>query len=121
MDKKDWINVANRYQDKNMGFRGLTPDQQEAVTKLNEVLPEFMHELDECKDVWLSTIRKLENAMYKMLHNFDFPTEYQREEMSKHGIEWDIDGTWFDTDELPEEKPKKSKNKLLHNKPPNLY
>ena len=41
MDKKDWIGVANKQQQENMGFRGLTPDQQKAVTKLNQVLPEL--------------------------------------------------------------------------------
>ena len=51
MDKKDWIKVANNQQQQNMGFRGLTPDQQKAVIKLNQVLPEFLWELDECKDV----------------------------------------------------------------------
>jgi len=109
MDKKDWIGVANKQQQENMGFRGLTPDQQKSVTKLNQVLPEFLWELDECKDVWLSTIRNLESVMYDMKRNFEGLTEYQVEQMSEHGIEWDIDGTWFDTDELPEEKPKKSK------------
>ncbi len=109
MDKQEWINIANKQQQQNMGFRGLTFDQQKAVTELNEVLHEFLWELDECKDVWLSSIRKLESAMYDMKRNFEGLSEYQVEQMNKHGIEWDIDGTWFDTDELPEEKPKKSK------------
>tara|TARA_Y100000015_G_C2395290_1_gene92428 strand:- start:2980 stop:3300 length:321 start_codon:yes stop_codon:yes gene_type:complete len=105
MDKRDWISVANKQQQSNMGFKGLTPDQQKAVTKLNEVLPEFLWELDECKDVWLSTIRKLESAMYDMKRNFEGLTEYQIGEMLNHGIDWDADGTWFDVSA----KPKKAK------------
>ena len=44
-----------------------------------------------------------------LFYNITICLSYQTDQMSEHGIQWDIDGTWFDTDELPEEKPKKSK------------
>lgn len=71
MDKDDWIRFANEQQAKNMGYRGLTPDQQKAVKELNDALKSFMWEMDECKDVWLSTTRRLEAAMYDMQRAFD--------------------------------------------------
>lgn len=96
MDKDDWIRFANEQQAKNMGYRGLTPDQQKAVKEVNDALKSFMWEMDECKDVWLSTTRRLEAAMYDMQRAFDPISEYQVGEMLQHGITWDIDGTWFD-------------------------
>lgn len=99
MDKQDWIEVLEKLQKKNMGWRALTPDQREAITKTTESLRSAVCSLSDGFDLTLEDCRALEASMWSMHHAFEHlePTEYQLDEIEAHNLEWDYDAhAWHD-------------------------
>ena len=51
-------------------FDGLTDDQQKAIKETYAALDNAMDTLRDCQDLWLSDVKKLYHAFWKLRNNF---------------------------------------------------
>jgi hypothetical protein len=51
-------------------FDGLTDDQQKAIKETYAALDNAMDTLRDCQDLWLSDVKKLDHAFWKLRNNF---------------------------------------------------
>ena len=51
-------------------MKSLTTDQLKAIKETHNVLVSVTQMIAECSDLYLSDIRELENAMWKLKHQF---------------------------------------------------
>ena len=61
-DKQDRLKVKS--------MKSLTVDQLNAIKETHNVLVSVTQMIAECSDLYLSDIRQLENAMWKLKHQF---------------------------------------------------
>ena len=61
-DKQDRLRVKS--------MKSLTVDQLNAIKETHNVLVSVTQMIAECSDLYLSDIRQLENAMWKLKHQF---------------------------------------------------
>ena len=61
-DKQDRLRVK--------AMKSLTVDQLNAIKETHNVLVSVTQMIAECSDLYLSDIRQLENAMWKLKHQF---------------------------------------------------
>jgi len=47
-------------------LKALNADQQQALSEMHEIVGDVLHTLNECYDVWLSQVGKLETAYYRV-------------------------------------------------------
>ncbi len=55
---------------KSKAMKSLTTDQLKAIKETHNVLVSVTQMIAECSDLYLSDIRELENAMWKLKHQF---------------------------------------------------
>ena len=55
---------------KSKAMKSLTTDQLKAIKETHNVLVSVTQMIAECSDLYLSDIRQLENAMWKLKHQF---------------------------------------------------
>ena len=53
-----------------VAFDGLLDDQQKAIKETFEALDDAMETLRDCQDLWLSDVKKLDTAYWKLRNNF---------------------------------------------------
>ena len=72
MTKKDKWEIERDEQDalKTKAMKSLTVDQLNAIKETHNVLVSVTQMIAECSDLYLSDIRELENAMWKLKHQF---------------------------------------------------
>ena len=72
MTKKDKWEIERDKQDalKTKAMKSLTVDQLNAIKETHNVLVSVTQMIAECSDLYLSDIRELENAMWKLKHQF---------------------------------------------------
>ena len=57
-------------------MKGLTSDQLKAIDETHKSLANALSMLTETNDLYLSDIRKLDNAFWKLKHQFNLKGEY---------------------------------------------
>ena len=57
-------------------MKGLTSDQLKAIEETHKSLANALSMLTETNDLYLSDIRKLDNAFWKLKHQFNLKGEY---------------------------------------------
>lgn len=53
-------------------IRGLLPEQQAAIFEVQDALRGALQMIDDCKDLHLSDIAKMESAFWAIRNNFNF-------------------------------------------------
>ena len=57
-------------------MKSLTADQLNAIKQTHKTLSDALDMLRECNDLYLSDIRKLDDAFWKLKHQFNLKGEY---------------------------------------------
>ena len=77
MIKKDKWEIERDKQNalREKAMKSLTTDQLNAIKETHNVLVSVTQMIAECSDLYLSDIRQLENAMWKLKHQFVLENE----------------------------------------------
>jgi len=68
---EDWKKERDeRIANDKAAFDSLSDDQQKAITETYAALNDAMDTLRECQDLWISDVKKLDTAYWKLRNNF---------------------------------------------------
>lgn len=71
-------------------LESLKDDQRKALEKTYETIQHCLQMLNDCNDLYVSDVGKLEAAFWQLNHAFmDVePSEWQLESFAEHGVQW---------------------------------
>ena len=89
-EKQTYQNQANRMAARKKFLDALQEEQREALQKSFDAMQNCVWMLNECNDLYVSDVAKLESAFHRLQSIFfDIePSEWQLERFAEHGVEW---------------------------------
>lgn len=99
MTKQDYIDMLEGMQSRNLGMRGLTPEQRKALIEAQASVNSIIDSVSDGFEILLSDLRELDNARWGLYNAFSRtePCDHQIENMREHGLDWDFGaGIWFE-------------------------
>jgi len=74
--KTEWqLENEKREKERTEGMKGLTEDQMQAIKRVHRTLKNALHNIREMDDIYLSEIRDMDEAMWKVEHQFNLHEE----------------------------------------------
>ena len=74
--KTEWqLENEKREKERAEGMKGLTEDQMQAIKRVHRTLKNVLHNIREMDDIYLSEIRDMDEAMWKVEHQFNLYEE----------------------------------------------
>jgi len=74
--KTEWqLENEKREKERAEGMKGLTEDQMQAIKRVHRTLKNVLHNIREMDDIYLSEIRDMDEAMWKVEHQFNLHEE----------------------------------------------
>ena len=74
--KTEWqLENEKREKERAEGMKGLTEDQMQAIKRVHRTLKSVLHNIREMDDIYLSEIRDMDEAMWKVEHQFNLHEE----------------------------------------------
>jgi ribosomal protein S2 len=74
--KTEWqLENEKREKERAEGMKGLTKDQMQAIKRVHRTLKNVLHNIREMDDIYLSEIRDMDEAMWKVEHQFNLHEE----------------------------------------------
>ncbi len=75
-EKTEWeIERERLAKERAEGMKGLTKDQMQAIKRVHRTLKNVLHNIREMDDIYLSEIRDMDEAMWKVEHQFNLHEE----------------------------------------------
>lgn len=89
-EKQTYQNQANRMAARKKFLDALQKDQREALQKSFDAMQNCVWMLNECNDLYVSDVAKLQSAYHELQHTFfDMePSEWQLERFAQHDVKW---------------------------------
>lgn len=89
-EKQTYQNQANRMAARKKFLDALQKDQREALQKSFDAMQNCVWMLNECNDLYVSDVAKLQSAYQDLQHTFfDMePSEWQLERFAQHDVKW---------------------------------
>jgi hypothetical protein len=74
--KTEWqLEHERREKERAESMKGLTKDQMQAIKRVHRTLKNVLHNIREMDDIYLSEIRDMDEAMWKVEHQFNLHEE----------------------------------------------
>ena len=74
--RTEWrLENEKREKERAEGMKGLTEDQMQAIKRVHRALKNVLHNIREMDDIYLSEIRDMDEAMWKVEHQFNLHEE----------------------------------------------
>ena len=74
--KTEWqLENEKREKERAEGMKGLTKDQMQSIKRVHRTLKNVLHNIREMDDIYLSEIRDMDEAMWKVEHQFNLHEE----------------------------------------------
>lgn len=71
--KEDWeIKYNKKQKERIQGMKNMTDEQNNAINELYDAVNDIICEIQECFDVRMSDVGKLEDAKWKIYHAFNY-------------------------------------------------
>jgi hypothetical protein len=71
--KEDWeIKYDKKQKERIQGMKNMTDEQNNAINELYDAVNDIVIEIQECFDVRMSDVAKLEDAKWKIYHAFNY-------------------------------------------------
>ena len=89
-EKRTFQNQANRMAARKKFLDALQEEQREALQKSFDAMQNSVWMLNECNDLYVSDVAKLESAFHRLQSIFfDIePSEWQLERFAEHDVKW---------------------------------